>query len=131
MTPHDHPHADGDAADGDAVDGDAVDGRGLGAGPDCEAALAEVYTYLDHQLTVVEHQRVLAHLESCGSCYEAFDFEAELRMVVASKAQSDDFPEGLRVRIMRRIEEIRVRSVPIDPADRPGGSGVGDPGRAT
>ncbi len=83
-------------------------GPPLGATPDCEAALAEVYTYLDRELTVVEHERVLAHLESCSPCYEAFDFEAELRMVVAAKALSDDFPEGLRLRIMRRIEEVRI-----------------------
>lgn len=82
----------------------------LGGSPDCEAALAEVYSYLDHELTVVEHERVLAHLETCSPCYEAFDFEAEFRMVVASKALSDDFPDGLRIRILRRIEEIRVVS---------------------
>ena len=82
----------------------------LGGTPDCEAALAEVYTYLDHELTVVQHERVLAHLQSCGPCYEAFDFEAEFRMVVAAKAQSDEFPEGLRLRILRRIEEVRFES---------------------
>ena len=88
--------------------GDHDHGPTLGATPDCEAALAEVYTYLDHELTVVEHERVLAHLESCGPCYEAFDFEAEFRMVIAAKAQSDEFPEGLRLRILRRIEEVRI-----------------------
>ena len=101
MTSHDHSHEPGDAPAGAPV---------LGATPDCEAALAEVYTYLDRELTVVEHERVLAHLQSCGPCYEAFDFEAELRMVVASKAQSDEFPEGLRVRIMQRIQEVRIEA---------------------
>lgn len=80
----------------------------LGGSPDCEAALAEVYSYLDHELTAVQHERVLAHLESCSPCYEAFDFEAEFRMVVAAKALSDDFPDGLRLRILRRIEEIGI-----------------------
>lgn len=84
------------------------EGPVMGGSPDCEAALAEVYTYLDHELTAVEHERVLAHLESCSPCYEAFDFEAEFRMVVAAKALSDDFPDGLRLRILRRIEEIRI-----------------------
>jgi len=83
-------------------------------GPDCEAALAEVYSYLDHELTDVEHERVLAHLETCSPCFEAFDFEAEFRMVVASKALSDEFPEGLRMRIMERIVQIRIESVSGD-----------------
>lgn len=94
--PHEHDDSDDHGA------------PALGGTPDCEAALAEVYSYLDRELTVVEHERVLAHLESCSPCYEAFDFEAELRMVIAAKAQSDEFPEGLRLRIQRRISEIRI-----------------------
>lgn len=90
--------------------GDRAPERELSGGPDCEAALAEVYTYLDHELTDVEHERVMAHLETCSPCFEAFDFEAELRMVVASKALSDDFPDGLRMRIMERIVQIRIES---------------------
>lgn len=96
---HEHP-----------VTGDLSYERALSGGPDCEAALAEVYSYLDHELTDVEHERVLAHLETCSPCFEAFDFEAEFRMVVASKALSDDFPEGLRMRIMERIVQIRIES---------------------
>lgn len=80
----------------------------LGGSPDCEAALAEVYSYLDRELTVVQHERVLAHLESCSPCYEAFDFEAEFRMVVAAKSQSDEFPEGLRIRILQRIQQFGI-----------------------
>lgn len=86
------------------------DGPALGGNPDCEAALAEVYSYLDHELTDVEHAQVLAHLETCSPCFEAFDFEAELRMVVASKALSDEFPEGLRLRIRQRIVEFRIET---------------------
>lgn len=93
-----------------SLTGDSSADRVLSSGPDCEAALAEVYTYLDHELSEVEHERVLAHLETCGPCFEAFDFEAEFRMVVASKALSDDFPEGLRMRIMERIVQIRIES---------------------
>ncbi|MFM8860929.1 MAG: mycothiol system anti-sigma-R factor [Acidimicrobiia bacterium] len=104
-----HDHAEHLHPDHPMTDDHAPD-RVLSGGPDCEAALAEVYTYLDHELTDVEHERVLAHLETCSPCFEAFDFEAEFRMVVASKALSDEFPDGLRMRIMERIVQIRIET---------------------
>jgi len=96
------------------------------AGPegriDCEAALAEVYSYLDDELTIETRTVIAAHLESCGACFEAFDFEAELRMVIASRGGADEFPDELRVRIIERIEQIRVELPSFESgadADRP------------
>jgi len=76
--------------------------------PDCEAALAEVYTYLDEELTPVSQAAILRHLELCGPCFKAFDFEAELRVVIAIKAQSGEVPEILRVRISEKIALLRT-----------------------
>lgn len=74
----------------------------------CEEALAEVYTYLDGELTDAKRQFIAAHLDSCSPCYEAFDFEAELRMVVSSRARSDQVPEELRIRISEKITHLRI-----------------------
>lgn len=88
----------------------------------CEEALAEVYSYLDGELTDAKRQFIASHLDSCSPCYEAFDFEAELRMVVSSKAKADQVPEELRIRISQKISHLRiVRS------DEGAGGGAGAP----
>jgi mycothiol system anti-sigma-R factor len=73
---------------------------------DCEAALAEIYTYLDGELTEEKRQLIAGHLEGCNPCIEAFDFEAELRMVVSTKCRNDEVPEALRVRIFQKLTLI-------------------------
>lgn len=69
----------------------------------CEQALAEVYTFLDGELTAEKRVLIAGHLDSCNPCFEAFDFEAELRMVISAKARSDEVPESLRLRIAERL----------------------------
>ncbi len=66
--------------------------------PDCEAALAEIYTFLDGELTDDRRSRIRTHLDDCSPCLEVFDFEAELRIVIKQKCQ-DQVPETLRRRI--------------------------------
>lgn len=70
---------------------------------DCSEALAEIYTFLDGELTDGKRALIAAHLEGCNPCIEAFDFEAELRMVISAKARSDEVPERLRVRIFEKL----------------------------
>ncbi len=70
---------------------------------DCEAALAEIYTYLDGELTEEKRVLIAGHLEGCNPCIEAFDFEAELRMVVSTRCHNDEVPESLRIRIAQKL----------------------------
>lgn len=70
---------------------------------DCEAALAEIYTFLDGELTEEKRILIAGHLEGCNPCIEAFDFEAELRMVVSTKCKNDEVPESLRLRIAEKL----------------------------
>jgi mycothiol system anti-sigma-R factor len=68
----------------------------------CEQALAELYTFLDGELTAEKRHAIAEHLEGCNPCVEVFDFEAELRMVI-SKRCTEPVPEQLRLRISRTI----------------------------
>ena len=43
------------------------------------------------------------HLDDCGPCLEAFDFEAELRLIIARKCR-DQVPEMVRIRIWKAIQ---------------------------
>jgi len=98
----------------------ANSGAPFAQSPDCERALAEVYTFLDQELTEETRIVIAAHLESCNPCFEAFDFEAELRMVISTKSQSVEVPETLRIRIEERLTYLRFEGLE--------GMGPGDSG---
>ena len=69
----------------------------------CDVALAELYEYLDGELTEEARQRIEHHLRECSPCLEAFDFEAEVRRLVADRCR-DQCPDALRARIQSAID---------------------------
>ena len=70
---------------------------------DCNETLRELYLYLDGQLTEDDRSHIQQHLDDCSPCLEAYDFEAELRLVVKSRCV-DTVPEPLRARIAKALE---------------------------
>jgi mycothiol system anti-sigma-R factor len=68
----------------------------------CDDTLHELYSFLDGELTAEKRRLIQTHLDDCPPCYEAFDFEAELRIVIAQKCR-DEVPEALRRRIADAI----------------------------
>jgi mycothiol system anti-sigma-R factor len=70
---------------------------------DCNDILRELYQYLDGELTESDRVHIQHHLDDCSPCLEAFDFEAELRLVVRHRCL-DQAPEGLRERIARALD---------------------------
>ncbi|MGA2036594.1 MAG: mycothiol system anti-sigma-R factor [Acidimicrobiales bacterium] len=74
---------------------------------DCNETLYRLYTYLDGELTDERRMEIKRHLDECRPCFEAFDFEAELRMVVSQRCK-DHVPDALRQRVHEAlIEEER------------------------
>jgi mycothiol system anti-sigma-R factor len=65
---------------------------------DCDDALHRVYHYLDGELTVWKRRAIRRHLEECPPCAQGFDFEIEVRRVVAISC-SEEAPADLRRRI--------------------------------
>jgi mycothiol system anti-sigma-R factor len=80
---------------------------------DCQAALNELYTFLDGELTDARRSLIAHHLDDCNPCLEIYDFEAELRMVIQKRCQ-EEVPETLRLRV-----EAQLRSFTTGP-DGPG-----------
>lgn len=79
----------------------------VGALPvDCREAVVELYTYLDGELTEERRQQIRVHLDLCGPCANAADFEAELRAVIAQRCR-DHVPDALIARVATAIEEER------------------------
>ncbi len=64
----------------------------------CNDALHELFQYLDGELTESRRADITAHLDACGECFEAYDFHAELRQVVAHKCR-EEVPDSLKVRV--------------------------------
>ena len=73
---------------------------------DCNEPLKELYGFLDGQLSDDDREHIRHHLDDCSPCLEAFDFEAELRLVIRNRC-TDQVPESLRERIARAIEAER------------------------
>ncbi|MDY7105224.1 MAG: mycothiol system anti-sigma-R factor [Actinomycetota bacterium] len=70
---------------------------------DCGRILHEIYTFLDGELTVDRRESIEVHLRGCNHCLSAYDFEAELRLVVRSKLYRQA-PDPLRSRVLAALE---------------------------
>lgn len=70
--------------------------------PECQEALGTLYDFLDGELTAERRVQIQRHLDQCSPCLEAFDFEAELKLLVARRCR-DQVPEHLRLKIARLI----------------------------
>ena len=68
---------------------------------DCNETLRELESFLDGELDEQALATIRTHLEGCLDCYQAFDFHAELKAVIAAKCRQDDLPPGLLARIER------------------------------
>lgn len=71
---------------------------------ECNDTLRELYQFLDGELTESDRVHIKRHLDDCSPCLAAFDFEAELRLVVRNRCV-DTVPDSLRDRIARAIQE--------------------------
>jgi mycothiol system anti-sigma-R factor len=91
-----------------------------GMGDDCSEAIHRLYHFLDGELTPQRRSDIERHLDDCGPCLQAFDFEAELRLMISTKCR-EEVPETLRIRIAQAIrhEEIHFGTEQY----RPDGSG--------
>ncbi|HZT64934.1 MAG TPA: mycothiol system anti-sigma-R factor [Acidimicrobiales bacterium] len=91
-------------------------------GDDCGEAIHRLYHFLDGELTEDRRVEIQRHLDDCGPCLEAFDFEAELRITIAHKCR-EEVPESLRLRVAAAIHhEMQLSAGPGGPA--PAGPGL-------
>jgi len=73
---------------------------------DCRTALAAMYLFLDsEQLSTADRDDIQSHLDDCLPCLEAFEFEAELKHMLAKRCK-DQAPARLyeRIRVSLRVE---------------------------
>ena len=85
---------------------------------ECRDAAHSLYHYIDGELTFERRELIRHHLDDCPPCGDAFDFEAELRIVIQKKCV-DTVPDTLRQRIADALSH-EVGSHESGHADAPG-----------
>jgi anti-sigma factor (TIGR02949 family) len=71
---------------------------------DCDKAIHRMYHYLDGELTVFRRWKITRHLDRCPPCAQGYDFEIELRQVIATRCR-DQVPPDLKRRIAEALGE--------------------------
>lgn len=72
----------------------------------CSEAVELLYHYLDGELTEERRIVIQNHLDDCPPCFSAFDFETELRVIVAQRCR-ERVPESLRIRVAEAIRNLQ------------------------
>ncbi len=73
--------------------------------PDCTEAIHTLYEFLDGELTDPRRAEIQQHLEACLPCFQAYDFEAELRLMVGRKCR-DSAPPALQQRVADALRQM-------------------------
>lgn len=76
----------------------------------CSEAIAQVYQYLDAEMTWWRRKRVRWHLRKCRGCDGAFRFEAHLKSLVR-RGCAEDAPPELLERLRSFLRENGVEGV--------------------
>jgi mycothiol system anti-sigma-R factor len=66
---------------------------------DCEEILRELYPYLDGELSESARLEIQGHLDDCLDCLHVYDFQEELRQVIARKCREQTVPPGLMEKV--------------------------------
>ena len=86
---------------------------------DCNETLRELQTYLDGELPEDMQYVVDEHLLECTDCMQAFDFHAELKLVIATKCKTESIPPALlgKIEACFGIEADEFLTVDLDGPD--------------
>jgi mycothiol system anti-sigma-R factor len=75
----------------------------------CAEVIERVYVYLDNECDDELRQRIRVHLDECSPCLRQFGIESDVKALVARCCGSEHAPDGLRERVLARVEKIRVQ----------------------
>ncbi len=72
----------------------------------CDEAVAQVYFYLDGEISWFKKTRIRRHLRKCPPCTGAYRFEDHLKAIVRERLQAEPQPEVMdRLRAFLRENE--------------------------
>jgi anti-sigma factor (TIGR02949 family) len=71
---------------------------------DCQAAMRQLWDYLDGELSAERMEAMRAHLAVCARCYPHYDFERAFLDAVAVTRRAHAAPGVLRERVMSALK---------------------------
>jgi mycothiol system anti-sigma-R factor len=75
---------------------------------DCSEVIEQVYLYLDGEIDNSGRAKIRDHLDECAPCLRQFGLEQDVKTLVARCCGNDTAPDGLKQRLMVRLQEVRV-----------------------
>ena len=81
---------------------------------DCTEVIEQVYLYLDGEIDDEQRTIVRQHLDECAPCLRQFGLENEVKALVARCCGGDTAPDGLKERLMVRLQQVRVELTTIE-----------------
>lgn len=75
---------------------------------DCTEVIEQVYLYLDGEIDDAARHKVRQHLDECAPCLRHFGLEQDVKALVARCCGGDVAPEGLKQRLVVRLQEVRI-----------------------
>ncbi len=75
----------------------------------CTEAAELLYSYMDGELTEERRVLIATHLDACPPCLDAFDFEAELRVVISERCR-ERVPDQLRQRVADALAQLQTQT---------------------
>ena len=66
---------------------------------DCNETLKELERFLDGEVPGQTRESIQNHLDGCLDCLSAYDFHAELRLIIAKKCREQSVPPGLLAKV--------------------------------
>ena len=73
----------------------------------CGAALRQLWSYLDKELTPDDEDELRDHLAGCPPCLAEYSIDVVLKDLVRRSCH-EEAPAGLRVRIRETLLQVRV-----------------------
>lgn len=71
----------------------------------CRAAMAQLWDYLDEELTEDRMEAVKEHLSACRSCLPHEEFAKAFLDAIGSCRPEGEMPAEVRARVMRRLRD--------------------------
>jgi mycothiol system anti-sigma-R factor len=81
---------------------------------DCSEVIEQVYLYLDGEIDEATRQKVRVHLDECAPCLRQYGIEQEVKALVARCCGGDAAPDALKVRLVERLQQVRVELTSIE-----------------
>lgn len=72
-------------------------------GVDCDAALSQLFDFLDGELDGIVEAKLKAHVERCKPCFERADFEKRFLEAVHAARVEEKCPRALRERVLATL----------------------------